>query len=733
MRNLLLTGILFTTFFGLAQTKEIAKAIEKQKGAYYKEAIFNFETALANPKLSEEQKVVVLKGLSESYEKTHNYKKAADHYGKYLAVNPNDVDKYLNYSSMLRSVGKVEEAKIFFLKYAEKQGDEALKTKFNNMIDWAEENGDNATPYIVALTNIKTNGISMGVSEFKEGVLSGQAQTEGIEEGKTIFYNLGYSKKTAENTYAEPELLSSKLSGEYYDGYPSVSKDGNTLYFTSNSSDKSKYSPKKTKKIDYSTQGINVLKIFRTVYNNGSWSEQEELSFNSNEYSCAHPFLTEDGKTLYFVSNMEGGKGGYDVYKSTLNEDGTFSSPQNLGDNVNTQLDEMTPSFINGTLFFSSRGHFGFGGSDIFKSQMKDDNSFEKAENVGKPLNSSFDDFAFSPNKDGVSGFLSSNRDGENGEDQIYSFKLIPSEFKVLDKETGDPIAETKITVYEKVDGEWVESSISVTDENGVWGANFSKNKDYKIVYDNPYYELKTIYILKDDKDREKKLAEVKDGVKLERAVLFGQMIDAITNKALEGVQVDLYEQNENGDFVKVGSVLTDKYGAWKHNIRRDKVYKVEIKREGYDSKTFEIPSVISNNPDRPMIIESMNPLKFNPSAKKDVKLKIDNIYFYFDKGKIKEDSYPILDNIVDYLNNDKNIIIELSAHTDCIGSDSYNLKLSKKRAEACVDYLTGHGINKSRLKGVGYGEKQLLNDCSLQRENEKEAEKNRRVEIKIL
>ncbi len=686
---------------------------------------------MLNPKINEEQKVIALKGLAESYEKIHNYKKATDYYGKYLAANPNDLDKYLNYSSMLRTVGKVEEAKIFFLKYAEKKGDEALKTKFNNMIDWAEENGDNATSYVVAITNIETNGISMGVSEFKEGVLIGQAQS--LDEGKTVFYNLGYSKKSAENTFDKPEGLSKSLTSEYYAGYPSVSKDGNTLYFTSNSSDKNKYSPKKTKKADYSSNGVNVLKIFRTQYENGSWSDKEELSFNSNEYSCAHPFITEDGKTLYFVSNMEGSIGGYDVYKATLNGDGTFSKPQNLGENVNTPLDEMTPSFVNNNLFFSSRGHFGFGGSDIFKAELNDDNSFSKADNVGKPLNSSFDDFAFMPNKGGVSGYLSSNRDGENGEDKIYSYKLLPSEFKVIDKETGEAIAETKITVYEKVDGEWVESSVSVTDENGVWGANFAKNKDYKIVYDNPYYELKEIELLQSDKGRADKLAKIKSGVKLDKAVLFGQMIDAITNKAIVGATVDLYEQNENGEFVKVGSVETDKYGSWKHNIRRDKVYKVEIARDGYDTKTFVIPSVVSNDPNRPGIIESMNPLKFNPTAKKDVKLKIDNIYFYFDKGKIKEDSYPILDNIVDFLNNDKNIRIELSAHTDCVGSDSYNLSLSKKRAKACVDYLTGHGIDKSRLVGVGYGEQDLVNDCSLQRSDEKEAQKNRRVEMKIL
>lgn len=731
MRYILLSSLLLITFFGQAQLKEINLGVEKQKGAYYKEAISNFETAIVNPKITEEQKVIVLKGLAESYEKTHNYKKASEYYGKYLAVNSEDIEKYLNYSSMLRSVGKIEEAKIFFLRYAEKKGDEALKTKFNKMIDWAESNGDDATPYTIELTNIETNGISMGVTEFKEGVLSGQAQS--ADEGKTVFYNLGYSKKSSANTFDVSTLLSKSLTGQYYDGYPSVSSDGNTLYFTSNSSDKNKYSPKKKKNKDYSAKGINVLKIFKSEYNGSTWSEKKELSFNSNEYSCAHPFISADGKTLYFVSNMEGSLGGYDVYKASLNDDGSFSKPENLGKNVNTQLDEMTPSFVNGSLFFSSRGHFGFGGSDIFKSELGNDNVYSKAENVGKPLNSPVDDFAFMPSKDGVSGYFSSNRASENGEDRIYSYKLLPSEFKVIDKETGEPISETKITIYEKIDGEWVESSVNVTDENGVWGANFSKNKDYKVVYDNPYYEIKEIELLQGDKRRERKMDEIKNGVKLEKAVLFGQMIDGITNKAIEGAVVDLYEKNESGEYVKVGSVLTDKYGSWKHDIRRDKDYKIEIKRDGYDSKSFEIPSVISNDPNRSSIIESMNPMKFTPTAKKDVKLQINNIYFYFAKGKIKEESYPILDNIFDYLNNDKNIRIELSAHTDCVGSDSYNLKLSKKRAKSCVEYLTKKGIDKSRLKGVGYGETQLLNDCKLQRSDEKEAEKNRRVEIKIL
>lgn len=731
MKNLLVSSILLISVFAQAQTKEINLGLEKQKGAYYREAIVNFETALTYPKISVEQKSAAHKGLAESYEKTHNYIKAAEFYGKYLATNSEDVEKYLNYSSMLRTVGKTEEAKVFFLKYAEKKGDIQMSTEFNEMIDWAEAHGDDATAFVVTPTNIATNGISMGISEFKEGVLTGLAQS--TDEGVTVFYNLGYSKKTADNTFEAPSELSKTLTSQYYSGYPSVSKDGNTIYFTSNSSGKNKYSPSKNKNKDFSSSGINVLKIFRTEFKNGSWTNKEELSFNSNEYSCAHPFISEDGSTLYFVSNMPSSLGGYDVYKATKSNEGSFSAPVNLGPNVNTQLDEMTPSVLGGYLYFSSRGHFGFGGSDIFKAEIKSDQTFAKAENVGKPLNSTFDDFAFTPNQDQVSGYLSSNRDGVNGEDKIYSFKLVPSEFKVLDKETGEAIAETKITVYEKVNGEWVESSVSITDENGVWGANLSPNKDYKIVYDNPYYELKEIELKQDDKNRETKLAEIKSGVKLERAVLFGQMIDALTNKALEGVQVDLFEQDENGNYVKVGSVLTDKYGAWKHNIRRDKVYKVEINREGYDSKVFEIPSVVSNNPKRPAIIESMNPLKFNPTATKDVKLQIDNIYFEYDKGDVKPESYPILDNIVAYLNQDMNIRVELSAHTDCFGSDGYNLKLSDKRAKSCEDYLIKKGIDRSRLTAIGYGEKFLLNDCALQRTDSEAAAKNRRVEIKIL
>ena len=731
MKNILLAGAVFFSCFAFAQQKEINTAVEKQKGGYYKEAIANYKSAENNPKVSEEQKKVIFKGLAESYEKSHNYKAAADYYGKYLALNPNDVDKYLNYSSMLRTIGKNEEAKVFFLKYAEAKGDDKLKQEFNKAIDWAEAHSDDATPYVVTVTNIETNGISMGACEFDQGVLTGRAKS--TDEGKTVFYDLGYSKKTGENTFDPPTSLSKSLSSPYYAGYPSVTKDQKIIYFTSNSSDKNKYQPSKKKKLDYSSKGVNVLKIFKTELVDGKWSEKKELNFNSNEYSCAHPFITPDGKTLYFVSNMEGTLGGYDVYKATLNSDGTFSKPVNLGPRVNTKMDEMTPSIVDGKLFFSSRGHYGFGGSDIFSAEIKKDGTFGNAENVGKPLNSSFDDFGFMPSASGVNGFLSSNRDGENGEDKIYTYKLIPAEYKVLDKETGDPIANTKIIVYEKVNGEWVESSVNTTDENGVWGTNFAKNKDYKIVYDNPSYELKEIVLKQNDKRREKKLAKIKKGVKLDRAVLFGQMIDAITNKAVEGAVVDLYEKNENGEYVKVASVLTDKYGAWKHNIRRDKEYQIKINREGYDETVFEIPAVISNDPNRSSIIESMNPMKFTPTAKKDTKLKINNIYFYFDKGKIKEESYPILDNIVDYLNQDKTIKIELSAHTDCIGKDSYNLALSKKRAKACLKYLVDHGIDKSRVKAVGYGEKYILNDCSLQRKDEKAAELNRRVEIKIL
>ena len=213
--------------------------------------------------------------------------------------------------------------------------------------------------------------------------------------------------------------LKGNINTKFHESSATFSKDGKTVYFTRNN-----YSKKKSKK---SSNGVVLLKIYRSNYINGKWEDVEELPFNSDEYSIAHPALSPDGKFLYFASDMPGSIGKSDLYVVEINKDGSFGVPKNLGNQINTSGRETFPYVSDkGNLFFASDGHKGFGGLDIFMA-MPNQDGFFGVYNLGKPINSPKDDFTFIINEETKTGYFASNRIGGKGDDDIYGFKQIVS------------------------------------------------------------------------------------------------------------------------------------------------------------------------------------------------------------------------------------------------------------------------------------------------------------------
>jgi Tol biopolymer transport system component len=169
------------------------------------------------------------------------------------------------------------------------------------------------------------------------------------------------------------------------------------------------------------------------VQPNGNWISNKELSINSTEYSVGHPTLSQDGKWLYFVSDMPGGYGGSDIYMADILPNGELGTPVNLGSTINTEKHEMFPWVSSqGQLFFSSNGLTGLGGLDIFVAQLDEDGKVKAIKHAGPEINSPKDDFGLIFLSDGTNGYFSSNRDGGKGQDDIYSFKLIsPFNFSI--------------------------------------------------------------------------------------------------------------------------------------------------------------------------------------------------------------------------------------------------------------------------------------------------------------
>jgi hypothetical protein len=199
----------------------------------------------------------------------------------------------------------------------------------------------------------------------------------------------------------------------FHESTPVFTSDGKTMYFTRNNY---LYGKKGT-----DSKKITLLKLYKSNFENDKWEDATELPFNSDQYSTAHSALSSDNKTLYFASDMPGTFGQSDLFKVTINSDGSFGTPENLGPTINTEGRETFP-FVSddNELFFASDGQPGLGGLDVYVSKIGKDNSFNEVQNVGAPINSTQDDFAFIIDGKSRNGFFSSNREGGLGFDDIY-------------------------------------------------------------------------------------------------------------------------------------------------------------------------------------------------------------------------------------------------------------------------------------------------------------------------
>ncbi|WP_088342192.1 OmpA family protein [Robiginitalea sediminis] len=254
------------------------------------------------------------------------------------------------------------------------------------------------------------------------------------------------------------------VNSRYHESTSALSADGNTLYFTRNNLVENKRAS--------DNEGVVRLKIYRALKVDGAWASIEELPFNDDSYSVAHPALSPDGKVLYFASDMTGGRGQSDLWRVQIREDGTFSSPENLGPKINTEARETFP-FVSAdnVLYFASDGHPGLGGLDIFATKIEYLPYGGKVQNVGRPVNSEMDDFTFIIS-DSL-GYFASNRPGGMGDDDIYAFRQQQAlEFDCIQKITGtvrdrfsnEPLSGTTIRV---IDEENNEVSSSITNADG--------------------------------------------------------------------------------------------------------------------------------------------------------------------------------------------------------------------------------------------------------------------------
>lgn len=301
---------------------------------------------------------------------------------------------------------------------------------------------------------------------------------------------------TANNDASGTYRFTKNVNTKYHEASATFSPDKKTIYFTRNNY-------KKKKKLKRDKKGVNHLKLYMSRQIDGQWSEAVELPFNSNNFSTGHPALTEDGKKLFFVSDMPGGYGGTDIYVVDVLENNTFSQPINLGLAVNSNRKEMFPFITNNTLYFSSNRTAGLGGLDIYKAGFSAE-GFQKAENLGTPFNSTRDDFSFIVDEGTGKGYFASNRPGGKGRDDIYSFvpeyKEMPNLNEIsgyiVDRVTKDSLPNAMVSLYDS--NNFRVGQIRTNDNGNFKFKNLKSTSDYTLqtILDD-YYEETTSIVTK--------------------------------------------------------------------------------------------------------------------------------------------------------------------------------------------------------------------------------------------
>ena len=576
------------------QNKKLVKANEEFTAGHYNTAVDLFRDAYNGLKTNEERAVVMFK-MGECFRLSNQPKSAELWYTKALARGYANPIIHLHLGEAKKMLQKYAEAIEEFKKYKEKAPSDRRADDGIRSCDFAISSIENPNGYDVQPMKIwNTRQADFSPNFASDDYLTIYfTSSRDAATGKSFnsvtnekFADIFMTKVDRKGAWSQPVPIEGEVNTEFEEGMCSFSADFNTMYFTRCKSSANK---------SFGCQIVTTQLI------NGRWGKEKVVDIAHDTVVIAHPAISPDELTLYFVSDMPGGEGGKDIWKVTRESvNDNWGRAENLGSTINTPNDEMFPYVHpDGTLYFSSNGHIGLGGLDIFKA--KNENGKWTVENMGYPMNSPADDFGICFQAETETGFFSSSRTIK-GDDDIFKFSLPPLQFVlnglVKDEKTNRPIATANVKILSS-DG--IQDEIQ-TSNDGSFKYTLKAGTDYAFIASKQNY--------------------------------------------LNGRE-------------------------------RESTKGFDRSREFH--KTILLTSIA-----RP--------------------IEIPNIFFDFNKADLRPESMVSLDNLIEILNDNSNITIELGAHTDALGSETYNLDLSQRRAQSVVDYLIEKGIARDRLTAKGYG-----------------------------
>jgi outer membrane protein OmpA-like peptidoglycan-associated protein/tetratricopeptide (TPR) repeat protein len=659
--------IAFLLFFCIAenihaQSSELRKANKEFDSGEYFQALEYYkaaEQAGLKPDLETQKRIARCYYYLNSIDKA--FELFSDFHDK---LEGHDIFLYAN---ICQRVELYEDAITWYEKSKKANEDPLMVGALIKGCQWALANST-LTNVLANPTSLLTFGQSFGVQYYKNSVVYSSADesksNKNVDKQGMSFLNLFYSDIVNGDIQSTKKLFSEKLVFPFHVGAICFSSDLNTMYFTKSVLVKG---------------GRNVMKIFVVRKEGNDWGEQKELSFNSNDYDCAMPAISRDGKYLYFVSNKPGGIGGKDIYFAEIKKNDNFGEVKNVGNSVNTFGNEVFP-VINpdNKLYFSSDGHYGFGGWDIFSSEYID-GKWTNITNLLQPINSRYDDFCYvlDPN-DLTTGILSSNRGGDGTKDYILMVKP-----KVENKDTTEDI--------------------------------------------RPIIGLE---MLKTTPDTAKKVIETVPAIENGLPTAISSLLTStFKGTVISGASI-IVKDPTTGEII--GQATTDEKGSFVINIdekyrKEDQEFEIEISK----GNEFKPKKLIVNIKE----IEDLrkNGITLTPVFNDQVLDDIGGMTIPYVGNEITAEGYKTLDRLAVYLLSNPNIVVKLNGHTDARGNRFINLTISQQVAEKAEMYLKSKGVNDINMIPRGYAERYLLNKCRRGVYcDDAEHLKNRRVEVVV-
>jgi len=619
--------------------------------------------------------------MAESYRQTHNYEMALITYDKLDQDGLIKDSTYLSFAEVLESNGQYAKASIYYTLYNENHPNHQIssnhKTNHKNIDNYIYNNDVQIESFEL---NTNENDLVGFIKDNNLIMISGGYSTSNKKYKWDNQHFLNYYTCTTVSGKLKAEPIIHQLKSKRHEGpgfYDSISK---TLYFTKNAP------------IHHSIKEHEVLsnlKIYSSTYDGEKWLHVEELPINHEEFSTGHPTGLPGNNFLIYSNNKTEGYGEADLYIIYKSEKG-WSEPENLGEDVNTENQELFPFLLNdSTLYFASNGHNGFGGLDLFKAHLKNGRP-TTIQNLGHGFNTPKDDFGIVYiNSLGNEGYFSSDRTGGIGGSDIYTFKnAIASPVLKVVNEYGQSLGQKSGEII-------IQDSIInfITNENGVSQIPITNQNNINVKVTAEGYQ---------PFDEKLDLPDSKDTVLItlhpleSHTEIRGLIIDEDNHNPVADVKVQL--DLDTASYIDT----TNNNGEFNFIVPKEDKYTITFYKKGYLTTTTS-PEGHKKN----IIISK--PLT---AINEGMFLNIENIYYDFNEDYITYQAEPILDSLANIMHLNPSLEIEVSSHTDSRGSLAHNEDLSLRRAKSVIDYLKTKQIKVSRLSLKYYGESKLSNDC---------------------